>query len=122
MRPTKLTLEQCYLLLCCSISKLGTVYLLNRAPPIITLKRDGREVSIDDVTRAGKVGANGLVRRGLMTVGHSVYHITDAGRAALAEREDLVRDLCVATDARRKATELRLQKQDEEWFAKQEDE
>lgn len=121
-KPTKLTLRQAYVLLCATRARPGDgppgrVNLWDGAPSAITVEIDGARREIRD-PYSGKADGNALATRGLMMKRGSCYEVTDAGRAAIAERADLVRQLAGDTDERKRKDQERAEAQDREYAAR----
>jgi hypothetical protein len=110
---TRLTLGQAYILVVCAQPRprgheshvAGWINMFDGAPSGVTIVLDGELRHICDTKLASKTEANGLAKRGLLTqrgYGGGIYEVTEAGRRALSERQDLVRELLRLTEERKK--------------------
>ena len=99
----RLTPRQTFLLMVALTNPHGTVYVPSHdhGTSSIDWTVEGKKVHVRNVLGYGLQEANGLVKRGLMTEQHSVYTVTELGRAALALRSDLVADLIALSEADR---------------------
>lgn len=120
MARVKLTPRQAFLLMCACANPHGTVYVPSHDRGHSSVTWKGKYVR--NVLGYGLVEAKALAKRDLMTEKHSVFTVTEAGRAALALRADLVKQLEDASDEATKREQERLEEQDRVWYDDLDDE
>lgn len=114
-RSIRLNLRQMYLILLASSSQTGSISAINTSVLSVTLRRNGEHHCLmnEDCGYATLSALAGMARRSdpLFTEDRGVFTLTDLGRRAIEDREDLTDELVARCAARR---ERERQEQDRE--------